>query len=129
VIDSYVPVHDREAGSLRLLHIVKLLCEQGGSVIFLPQNGLALQPYASQLQQMGVEVLYPTPKQSSLDRQLRDRLPLIDFAWICRPEIFGEFYPVLREKPSLKLVYDTIDLHFMRLRRQWELDRSDLRRR
>ena len=118
VIDSYVPVYDRESGSCRLFHILKLLRDLGCTPIFLPDNGLPQEPYTSQLQQMGIEVLYSTQQQPDLLLQLRDRLPLLDLAWICRPQLCEKYLPILQTRSDLPTIYDTIDLHFVRLERQ-----------
>ena len=58
VVDSYVPLYDREAGSQRIYHIVSMLAAAGCNVIFLPDNYAPMEPYTSELQQMGVEVLH-----------------------------------------------------------------------
>ena len=118
VIDSYVPAYDRESGSCRLFHILNLLLELGCTPIFLPDNGLPEEPYTRQLQQLGIEVLYTTPQQPDLLQQLRDRLPLLDLAWICRPQLSEKYLPVLESRPDLATIYDTIDLHFVRMQRQ-----------
>jgi len=51
----------------------------------------------------------------------RTVLTEIDMVWICRPEVAERFQPLLRRFPNLEIVYDTIDLHFVRKRRQAEL--------
>ncbi|MEM9535628.1 MAG: glycosyltransferase [Cyanobacteria bacterium P01_E01_bin.45] len=118
IVDSYVPVYDRESGSCRLFQILKLMLDLGYTPIFLPDNGLPEEPYTSQLQQMGIEVLYPTPQQPDLLLQLRDRLPLLDLAWVCRPQLCEKYLPVLQTRNDLPTIYDTIDLHFVRMQRQ-----------
>ncbi len=125
VIDSYVPAYDRESGSCRLFHILKLLLELGCTPIFLPNNGLPAEPYTSELQQMGIEVLYTTPNQPDLQLQLRDRLPMLDLAWVCRPQLCEKYFDLLRSRPDLPAIYDTIDLHFLRMQRQEDYMKSN----
>ena len=118
VIDSYIPVYDRESGSCRLFRILKIFLSLGYSVIFLPDNGFPEDPYTSELQAMGIEVLYFTSQQPNLQKQLRKRLPLIQLAWICRPELCMKHMNFIRQNSTIPIIYDTIDLHFLRLKRQ-----------
>ena len=118
VIDSYVPLYDRESGCVRLLNILKLLLNLGYSVIFFPDNGYPEQPYTSVLQQMGIEVIYGTAQRYNLEEKLIKYLPLIDGVWLCRPELCDKYMDLIRLKTKVPIIYDTIDLHFLRLKRQ-----------
>ncbi|WOB70400.1 glycosyltransferase [Microcystis aeruginosa] len=118
VIDSYVPLYDRESGCVRLLNILKLLLNLGYSVIFFPDNGYPEQPYTSVLQQLGIEVIYGTPQRYNLEEKLIKYLPLIDGVWLCRPELCDKYMDLIRLKTKVPIIYDTIDLHFLRLKRQ-----------
>jgi O-antigen biosynthesis protein len=121
VIDSYVPLHDRESGSYRLFNIIKIFLKLNYFVIFLPDNGAPQEPYTSELQNLGVEVLYFTQQQPSLEEQLIKRLKLINIAWVCRPELCSKYINILTTNLEIKVIYDTVDLHFLRLQRQQEL--------
>ncbi len=118
VIDSYVPLYDRESGCVRLLNILKLLLNLGYSVIFFPDNGYPEQPYTSVLQQLGIEVIYGTAQRHNLEEKLIKYLPLIDGVWLCRPELCDKYMDLIRLKTKAPIIYDTIDLHFLRLKRQ-----------
>ena len=118
VIDSYVPLYDRESGCVRLLGILKIFLELGYSVIFLPDNGTPEEPYTSTLQSMGIEVLYHTQAQPDLSQQLLERLALVNFIWLCRPELCDKYLELIRHHSEIPIIYDTIDLHFLRLKRQ-----------
>ncbi|ACK68497.1 glycosyl transferase family 2 [Gloeothece citriformis PCC 7424] len=118
VIDSYVPLYDKESGCVRLLNILKIFKNLGYSIIFLPDNGFSEEPYTSTLQAMGVEVLYCTPAHPNLEQQLIKRLPLVDMVWLCRPELCEKYLDVIRHYAKVPVIYDTIDLHFLRLKRQ-----------
>lgn len=121
VIDSYVPLYDKDAGSLRLLQIVKMLREAGYHVIFLPDNYAPLQPYTTELQALGVEVLHHIHNGRPLQKALDTVLPLLDYAWICRPNLFAKYAKLIRRNSATRVIYDTIDLHFVRARREAEL--------
>ena len=58
VVDHYVPMFDKDAGSRYMLDYMKLFLEQGYHITFLGDNFFPHEPYTSALQQMGIEVLY-----------------------------------------------------------------------
>ncbi|MGL6340111.1 MAG: glycosyltransferase, partial [Waterburya sp.] len=123
VIDSYLPCYDRESGSRRLFEILKIFKTLNCHVIFLPDNGFKAEPYTSILQNLQIEVLYTQPGYGTpLEQQLNERLSSINFAWICRPELNEKYAAIIRENPNIKIIYDTIDLHYLRLKRAWKLD-------
>ncbi len=124
IVDSYVPLHDREAGSLRLLNIIKILRRNGYHVVFFPSNQAALQPYTHELQSLGVEVIYYVEGLRDCGSRLEEAFKHADVAWICRPDLFSEYAPHARIHRHLSLIYDTIDLHFVRLKRMAELENT-----
>ena len=122
VIDSYVPLYDREAGSNRLHHLIMGFRASGVRVIFFPDNLLAMQPYTNDLQSDGIEVVYRDAEESvSWQDQFVDALSSVDALWICRPELCKKYLPIARANSRLPILYDMIDLHHLRLRRQAEL--------
>ena len=122
IIDSYVPCHDRESGSRRLFALIKIFKALDFHVILAADNGNPQEPYTSQLQNLEVEVLYTRSGYGvAIATQIQQRLSLIDLAWICRPELTQKYLPLVRQNPTLKVIYDTIDLHHLRLKRAWEL--------
>lgn len=121
VVDSHVPMHDKDAGSMRLYRVIKMMRDLGYSVIFLPDNYAALQPYTAELQALGVEVLHHHHGGRPMEAALNEVLPLVDVAWICRPQLFEKYAPMFRRNRATKIVYDMIDLHFMREKRESEL--------
>ena len=121
IIDNYVPEFDKDAGSARMFHVIQQLQAIGFDVIFMPDNYFRSEPYSTILQNMGVEVVYGTDKTPTPVEALRERLPLIDVAWVSRPEIGARWLPVLRERSDLTVIYDTVDLHFVRAKRELQV--------
>ena len=58
VVDFRMPMWDRDAGSLRMLEILRSLLRQGYGVTFVPDNFAPFEPYTRKLQELGVEVIY-----------------------------------------------------------------------
>ncbi|HEV2740932.1 MAG TPA: glycosyltransferase [Candidatus Elarobacter sp.] len=121
MIDNYVPEPDRDAGSNRNVHIIRLLRELGSHVMFMPDNYLASQPYTDDLQQLGVEVLYHIDGGPTADHRLRDALAIADLVWVARPDVFLKYRAYFDRLPDLPVVYDTVDLHYVRMARELEL--------
>lgn len=125
VVDSYVPLYDKEAGSNRLRHLIEGFVEAGKRVVFLPDNVAAMEPYTSEMQARGIEVLYHSDGDSRrATALLADALPTVDVVWVCRPELCAKYLPSIRALSPIPILYDTIDLHFVRLRRQAEVEGS-----
>jgi GT2 family glycosyltransferase len=121
VIDTYVPKFDQESGSNRLFQLIRIFKSLGYQVVYLPDNGEALEPYTSLLQKEGVEVLFNFENTRTSD-QLQERLEFINYAWVCRPELNKKYGELIKQiNPGIKLIYDTIDLHYLRLKRELEL--------
>ena len=122
VIDSYMPRYDRESGSRRLFQLLKIFKELNYHVIFVADNGVKEEPYNSELQNLQVETIYTQEGYgTTIETQIKNLLPIVDLAWICRPEINEKYLPPIRQQSNLKIIYDTIDLHYLRLKREWEL--------
>ena len=124
VIDSYMPCYDRESGSRRLFELLKIFKELNYHVIFVADNGAKVEPYTSQLQNLQIETIYTREGYgTSVEEQIKDRLGFIDLAWICRPENNEKYLPLIRQA-NIKVIYDTIDLHYLRMKRGWELSEA-----
>jgi O-antigen biosynthesis protein len=125
VIDSYMPCYDRESGSRRLFRLLQLFRELNYHVIFVADNGVKAEPYTTNLENLQIETIYTQPGYgTAIAEQLESRLSFVDLAWICRPELNEKYLPLIREKSDLKIIYDTIDLHYLRMKRAWELSKD-----
>ena len=122
VIDSYMPCYDQESGSRRLFELLKIFKSLNYHVIFAADNGQKTEPYASVLANLQIEVLYIHKNYpQTIQEQLQQRLSQIDVAWICRPQLTEKYLPLIKQESKIKVVYDTIDLHYLRLQRAWQL--------
>ena len=122
VIDNYIPCYDKDSGSRRLFGLLKIFRELNYHVIFVADNGFKEEPYVSLLQGFNIEVLYTQEGYgTAIIEQLRSRLSFVDLAWIAHPENYEKYAALIRQYHQIKLVYDTIDLHYLRMKRAWEL--------
>lgn len=117
VFDDRVPTPDRDAGSARMLFILKSLAEWSRPV-FVPLRS-AWGQYEKLLWEEGVETVGPLDYGRLLKRRK------FHAAVLSRPEVAAGFLPSLRRAdPSIKIVYDMVDAHFVRLAREHELTRD-----
>lgn len=124
-IDDVIPTPDRDSGSNRIFRIMQLIKALGYHVIFLPANGEKKAHYFEQMTLEGFEVLYRFPSIQGMIKILIDRLPRIDLVWICKPHNNVQFRFIFENKKDLRWIYDTIDLHFLRLQREGELSKDN----
>jgi glycosyltransferase involved in cell wall biosynthesis len=112
VVDHCVPMWDRDAGSLRMLSIMRALIGLGARVTFMPDNLAPIQPYTRHLQKMGIEVLYGA---LDVNAELATIGPGLTLAILSRPHPTSRWLDVVREfAPAATIAYDTVDLHWLR---------------
>ncbi|HEY0309988.1 MAG TPA: glycosyltransferase, partial [Luteimonas sp.] len=129
VIDALVPQPDRDSGSLRLVNLMRLLRGEGAHVVFLPANLEHAGRYTEALQQLGVEAWYG-PFAKRVPAWLREHGPRFHSVLACRHYVAREFLPLLRaHAPQARVVFDSVDLHYLREARAAELDGSPAQRR
>jgi O-antigen biosynthesis protein len=122
VIDHRVPTWDRDSGSLRMLNIMRTMLDLGARVSFMPDNFSPLQPYTRLLQCMGIEVFYG---QLDVNAELATIGPRLSTVILSRPHAASRWLDVLREfAPAATIVYDTVDLHWLREARRVGHDAS-----
>ncbi len=121
VIDALTPQPDRDSGSLRLVELMRLLIEEGAHVVFLPAIGKPDGAYTRALQALGVECWH-APEAARLPAWLREHGPRFHAAMVSRHYVARECFPLLRRHaPQARLLFDTVDLHYLRERRAAEL--------
>ncbi|GAB3744707.1 glycosyltransferase [Lysobacter olei] len=117
VIDALTPQPDRDSGSLRCANLMRLLLQEGMGVVFMPANLAEDGAYTQSLRQLGVEVWH-TPFVRSLPDWMRAHGTRFDTIIVSRHYILDQMLPLLRRfAPQAKLVFDTVDLHYLRERR------------
>ena len=121
VIDALTPAPDHDSGSLRLVNLMRLLREQGMHVVFLAANREHAGRYTLDLQQLGVEAWY-APFAQRAPAWLQQHGARFDSVLLCRHYVASEFLPLLRRHaPQAQIIFDTVDLHYLREQRAAEL--------
>jgi GT2 family glycosyltransferase len=129
IVDATTPQPDRDSGSLRLLGVIQLLLEEGAHVVFVPANHSVDGAYTRALQALGVECWYG-PQMPRWPVWLREHGPRFHTVMVCRHYVATELFPLLRTfAPQARLLFDTVDLHYLREQRaaQMQGDAAGLR--
>ncbi len=125
VVDHYVPHYDKDCGSRIMYMYLKLFVDMGYEVKFLGDNFYAHQPYTSELEQMGIEVLYGAWYANNYAQWIKDNGANIDFVYLWRPHISKKYIDLVKEHTDAKILYFVVDLHYLREQRQYEVEQRE----
>ena len=118
VVEACMITPDQDAGSVRLLNMLRLLKRDGHHLTFVADNLEYKQKYVALLQQIGVEVLHGT-FAGTVRKVLQTRGPSLDAIMFCRHYIASRYVDQVRTfAPHARIIFDTIDLHFVREERE-----------
>ena len=128
VADARVLCPDQDSGSLRMLNLLLIFQQLGFKVTFLPANRLRHSPYTERMQELGIECLY-APFLGDIRDFLKEREGEFDLIVLSRMEIGEQMLDACLEcAPSTPVVFDTVDLHFLRGQREANLHQSSTKR-
>jgi O-antigen biosynthesis protein len=122
VLDHCTPTPNQDAGSVTVTNLLLLLREMNFQVTFIPEdNFLYIPDYTKALQRSGIEVLY-APYVKSVEQHLKESGERYDLAFLFRPGVVERHVETVRKYcPAAKVLFHTVDLHFLRINREAEL--------
>ncbi len=121
IVEACMITPDQDSGSIRMLNLMRLLKEEGHHVTFVADNMEGTRRYAAQIEALGVEVAHGK-WVSSVQLFLRERGPSLDAIIFCRHYIASQYVSTVRlAAPKARIIFDTVDLHFVRELREAEL--------
>ncbi|QXP61500.1 glycosyltransferase [Olleya sp. HaHaR_3_96] len=132
IVDEIIPEFNKDSGSRRLTEIIKLLLKNKVSVFLVAD--LKQYKYKSDYLQifidLGVNVYQPSidnkGKLVTKEVFIQRISPKMNVAWLHRPMVFNKFQSLIkRANPSIKLVFDMVDFHYIRLLREYELGKDE----
>ena len=129
VIDHHLPMPDRDSGSLRMFQILKILHWLGHRVTFLPDNLADMPPYIGELQKRGIQVVHHPYVKRVRDYLISDG-PVFDVVVLSRCDFARKHIADVRlHAPQSRIIFDTVDLHYLREQREAQLTQDpDVRR-
>lgn len=119
IFDSY-PTWLHDSGSNRAFQIYKTLLNKGFNLILVPEFHNHIEPYDRLLSDMGIQVWHSSLEEfSPYLEAIKENIVLI---WAARPNNMQRFlHRFSEELKQIPLVFDTVDLHFLRNEREIEL--------
>jgi O-antigen biosynthesis protein len=123
VIDATTPTPKQDAGSVQTVLAMRVCQELGYKTYFVAAHNWLFQPtYTSELQMRGIECAY-APFDLNLSSYMRLYGHLFDVVLAYRMNVLDSAIDVIRRyAPQAALLFHLADLHYLRLRRQAEIE-------
>jgi GT2 family glycosyltransferase len=122
VIDWAVPRPDRDAGSVRIAAILRILRDLEYRVTFVSRDASYDPFYGPQLERMGIEVLRK-PHIASVGEYLESNGREFGHVIVSRRDVAALHMEAVKAScPDARVIFDTVDLHFIREMRQREVE-------
>jgi GT2 family glycosyltransferase/uroporphyrinogen-III synthase len=129
VLDHCTPSPNQDAGSVITFNLMILLREMDFQVTFIAEdNFLYMIDHTTALQRAGIEVLY-SPYINSVEHHLKECGARYNLVFLFRPLVVERNLNIIRRRcPAAKVLYHTVDLHFLRMSREAELKADKAKR-
>ncbi|MEM5539549.1 glycosyltransferase [Olleya sp. AS48] len=132
IIDEIIPEFNKDSGSRRLTEIIKLLLKNKVSVFLVAdlKQYKYKSDYIQKFKDLGVNVYQPSIDSKgdlvTIEGFIKQMAPKMDVAWLHRPLIFDKYQALVKKaNPKVKLVFDMVDFHYIRLLREYELNKDE----
>ncbi|UGB45001.1 glycosyltransferase [Frateuria edaphi] len=116
IVDHYIPQPDQDAGSRVMVDFMRSMRSLGLRVVFWPDNLWYDKPYARQLQQMGIEVIYGQAWAGNFEKYMAEYGSALRHVMLSRPYVARKYIEAVRSRSEARLLYFGHDLHFRRMR-------------
>ena len=125
MIDATTATPDQDSGSLRYVNLLRVLHAMGWQATFFADNRAYIPRYTEELRALGVEVQFhpwlPDPVAF-----FRERGRQFDAVMLSRHYVARHYVDLVREyAPQARLLFDTVDLHYLREQRAAAVDGSE----
>lgn len=119
VLDHCTATPNQDAGSITIFNLLLLLREMDFQVTFIPEDNFLYMPeYTSDLQRNGIEVIY-APYCTSVEQHLKETARQYELVFLFRPKVVERHLDTIRKfTPNAKILYHTVDLHYLRMQRE-----------
>lgn len=117
LIDATTPTPDQDSGSLRYINLIRVLRKLGWQCTFFADNRAYMKGYTEALRALGVEVHFH-PWLSDPVAFFRERGAQFDAVMLSRHYVASHYVDLVRQyAPQARLLFDTVDLHYLREQR------------
>jgi GT2 family glycosyltransferase len=117
-IDAYLPMPDKGSGSIDAMAFIHYFHDRGYRITFYAQqHDRYFEKYTTSLESLGIEVLQNQFRP--IETFLKEEAATIKLVFVSRFYQFDHFLPLIKRKLSHAcLIYNTVDLHFLREERE-----------
>jgi GT2 family glycosyltransferase len=124
VFDAF-PTWNHDSGSRRLLEILTSFRRRGFNVVLVPSELRSISPYDKELSNLGILVWSEGLAEArAYVEKISDDIVLV---FAARPNNMQRYIESFADAlPGIPVVFDTVDLHFLRNLREMELRKSQL---
>lgn len=110
VVETMTPDPTRDSGSMRLCQIFELLNADGWYIDFIADDDDATARDVTRLAALGVQVHRGGPAS-----WMREHGAMLDAVMLCRLPVADQYLALARRlAPRARIVFDTVDLHYIR---------------
>ncbi len=129
VIDATAPTPDQDAGSVTTVKVMEVFQALDYKVTYIPLDNWLYQPrYIDPLLRRGIECVY-APFHHKLDAYLKENGHLFDVVHVFRFNVMQDAISAIKKHcPQAQIVFNNMDLHYLRVERQASVENSDLLR-
>ncbi|MDC8105594.1 glycosyltransferase family 4 protein [Chryseobacterium sp. B21-037] len=129
IVDSQIPTFDKDSASNRITEIAKFLAKHYNVYLMDWRKAIPKvesKKYIKNLNDHNVIVYTPFIGKYGIMKGkkhfINNLLPKLDFVWCHRPELFEYYLEFFRkEAPKAKIIYDMVDIHYLRMERGLEI--------
>lgn len=123
-LDACVLTPDQDAGSVMVFNHLKTFQLLGYKVTFAPDNLQRAEGYTANMQRIGIECLY-WPQTRSIKSHLEEHGQEYDLVFMTRADVAAKHGDDVKVHcPRARIIFNTIDLHFVREQRWAELEKN-----
>ena len=129
VIDATAPTPDQDAGSVTTVKVMEVFQALDYKVTYIPLDNWLYQPrYIDPLLRRGIECVY-APFHLKLEAYLKENGHLFDVVHVFRFNVMQDAISAIKKHcPQAQIVFNNMDLHYLRVERQAQVENSDLLR-
>lgn len=122
-VDDFVPTPDKDAGSYIAFNTLLILQSMGYDITFVPTHGFGYsQRYNKLLNRIGIETIYGIDQEEFHD-YLKQNSNCFEICFVARPENCRKYLSEIKmHNTEIKFVYETCDMHHLRLSRMAALN-------
>src|SRR6185437_1354317 len=124
-IDAETPAPDQNAGSIEALNLMKIFSQMGYRVTFIPESNFVHRgSYTEDLQDLGIQAVW-YPHYDSVRSVVAEIAAELEMVVLCRAYVAEKYLALVRQlAPRAKIVFNMVDMHFLRLQREAELSNN-----